>query len=370
MRHFRKRVGLVHELRQLRGPEEFPHRRCRRLRVDQVMRHDGVNIDRPHAFLDRAFHAQQTNAILIFHQFANRPHAAIAEVINIVNLPATILQVEQYAQCSHNILLAQDTHIIRHFFQRKAKAHIHLHAPDRGKVIAFHVEEQATEKRFRRLGRRRLTRTHHAINIHQRFVTVGILVHRKRIAHPGTNRLINRERRQTIETDFLNQVQLRLGQFLAGFGPDFPGFHIHQVFCHKAAKQFSAAHQHFRRARFGDLACQARRQLRVLFRHHFTGARIHQRFRELHATEAIRIKSARPALGAARKHHLAIEGIQDFLGIHAADFMQFHLPATLGTLHFSGRAIQRVKQRGDRQLALAVNANIANVLGIEFEIEP
>ena len=141
MRHFRKRVGLVHELRKLRGTKEFPHGRCGRLRIDQVMRHDGVNIHRTHAFLDRAFHAQQTNAILIFHQFANRPHAAIAEVINIINLPAPILQVEQYAQRRHDILLAQDTHIIRHFFQRKAQAHIHLHAPDRGKIIAFHVEE-------------------------------------------------------------------------------------------------------------------------------------------------------------------------------------------------------------------------------------
>ena len=50
--------------------------------------------------------------------------------------------------------------------------------------------------------------------------------------------------------------------------------------------------------------------------------------------------------------------------------MQFHLPATFGALHFSGRAIQRVKQRGDRQLALTVNADIANVLGVEFKIKP
>ena len=105
------------------------------------MRHDRINIHRAHAFLDRAFHAQQADAILIFHQFANRTNAAVAEVVNIVNLPAPILQVEQYAQRRHNILLAQDAHVIRHFFQRKAKAHIHLHAPNRGQVVAFHVEE-------------------------------------------------------------------------------------------------------------------------------------------------------------------------------------------------------------------------------------
>ena len=42
---FRQRVLLVHELRQLRGAEEFAHRGRHRLGVDQVVRHHGVDID-------------------------------------------------------------------------------------------------------------------------------------------------------------------------------------------------------------------------------------------------------------------------------------------------------------------------------------
>ena len=40
-----QRVGLVHELRQLRRAEELTHRSSSRLGVDQVGRHDGVNLD-------------------------------------------------------------------------------------------------------------------------------------------------------------------------------------------------------------------------------------------------------------------------------------------------------------------------------------
>ena len=43
---FRQRIGLVHELRQLRRAEELAHRGRHRLGVDQVVRHDGVDIDR------------------------------------------------------------------------------------------------------------------------------------------------------------------------------------------------------------------------------------------------------------------------------------------------------------------------------------
>jgi hypothetical protein len=85
---------LIHELRQLRRTEELPH--CRRggLRVDQVMRHHRVDLDRAHALADRPLHPQQADTVLIFHQLADRPDPAIAEVIDIVDLAATVLEVD------------------------------------------------------------------------------------------------------------------------------------------------------------------------------------------------------------------------------------------------------------------------------------
>ena len=93
MRHFRQRVGLVHELRQLAGAEELPHRRRRRLRVDQVVRHHGVDIDRAHALTDCTLHAQQAHAILILHQFADRADTPVAQIVDVVDLAAAVLQL-------------------------------------------------------------------------------------------------------------------------------------------------------------------------------------------------------------------------------------------------------------------------------------
>ena len=92
---FRQRVGLVHELRQLRGAEEFAHGGSRRLGVDQVLRHDGVDLDRGHALLDGALHAQQADAVLVLHQFADRTHTAVAEVVDVVDFALAVAQVDQ-----------------------------------------------------------------------------------------------------------------------------------------------------------------------------------------------------------------------------------------------------------------------------------
>ena len=52
-------IGLVHELRKLRRAEELAHGGGGRLGVDEILRHDGIDIDRRHPLLDRALHAQE-----------------------------------------------------------------------------------------------------------------------------------------------------------------------------------------------------------------------------------------------------------------------------------------------------------------------
>ena len=41
-----------------------------------------------------------------------------------------------------------------------------------------------------------------------------------------------------------------------------------------------------------------------------------------------------------------------------------------GVEDFLARQAERVQQRGDRQLALAVDADVDDVLGVELEVEP
>ena len=107
VRHLRQRVGLVHELAELARAEELAHRRRRRLGVDQVVRHHGVDVDRAHALADRALHAQQADAILVLHQLADRADAAVAEMIDVVDLAAAVLEAVQHLDDREDVLAAQ-----------------------------------------------------------------------------------------------------------------------------------------------------------------------------------------------------------------------------------------------------------------------
>jgi len=72
VRDLRQRVGLIHELRELRGSKELADGRHHRLRVDQIVRHGGRHfLVHAHLFLDGALHADQADAELVLHQLTD-----------------------------------------------------------------------------------------------------------------------------------------------------------------------------------------------------------------------------------------------------------------------------------------------------------
>jgi hypothetical protein len=92
----RQRIGLIHELRELAGSEEFADGRHHRLGVHQVVRHGRRHfLVHRHLFFDGALHAHQADAELVFEQFAHRAHAAVAQVIDIVHRADALAQLEQ-----------------------------------------------------------------------------------------------------------------------------------------------------------------------------------------------------------------------------------------------------------------------------------
>ena len=241
MRHFAQRVGLVHELAQLRAAEELPHRGRRGLGVDQVVRHHGVDIDAAHPLPDGALHAQQAEAILVLHQLADGTHTAVAEVVDVVDLAAAVLQLAHDLHGAQHVFLAEHAHRV---VGVHAEAHVHLDPADRGKVVAVGVEEQAAEQRFGRLGRRRLAGAHDAVDVDQRVVAVGVLVDGEGVADPRAIGLIDGERRQLGDPGVLEGGQPGFGQLLAGVGVDLTGVLVDQVDRHVAAQQVGAADQH------------------------------------------------------------------------------------------------------------------------------
>ena len=177
----------------------------------------------------------------------------------------------------------------------EAQPHVHLHPADRRQIVAVAIEEQSAEQPLGRLRRRRLARTHHAIDVDQRVVAVGVLVHRQRVADPRPVRLIDRQRRQLGDAGLLQRGELRLGEFLAGLGIDLAGFLVHQVLGHEAAEQIGAADQHFL-GLLGDAPRLALRQLGVGIGHHLAGLGVDDRLQQLDAAERVGIERPRPAL--------------------------------------------------------------------------
>ena len=180
-----QRVGLVHEPRQLRRAEEFTHRGRGRLGVDQVVRHHRVDIDRRHALLDGALHAQQTDAVLVFQQLADRTDPAVAEVVDVVDLAAAVLQADQDLQHFQHVILAQDADLVRDV---QLETHVHLDPADGRQVVAFAVEEQRVEHGFGGFRGGRLARTHHTIDVEQGVLAGTVLVDPQGVAHVGPDR--------------------------------------------------------------------------------------------------------------------------------------------------------------------------------------
>ncbi len=47
-----------------------------------------------HFFFNRPFHAHESDAELVLQQFADRPHAAVAQVINVIHRANVLAQLQ------------------------------------------------------------------------------------------------------------------------------------------------------------------------------------------------------------------------------------------------------------------------------------
>ena len=342
----RQRVGLIHELRELRRAEELAHRRRRRLGVDQILRHHRVDIDRRHALLDRALHAQQADAILIFHQLADRAHPAIAEMVDIVDVALAVAQIDQRLDHRQDVFLAQGAHGV---LGGEIEPHIHLHAADRGEIVALRIEEQRVEHRLRGIERRRLAWAHHAIDVEQRLFARHVLVDRERIANVGADiDVIDVEERQLLVAGIVQRLERLLGDLFAGFDVDLAVLRIDEVLGEIVADQFLLGQAQGLEAFFGELPGLAHGELLAGLEHHLAGIGVDQIVDRLIAAQPVGIEGHAPAFLRALVKHLLVEGVEDLLAAHA----------------------ERIEERRHRDFAAAIDARIDNVLGVELDVEP
>ena len=125
VRDFRQRVVLVHELRQLRGAEEFLDRGGHRLGVDHLLRHQRLGLGDRQALLDRALDAHQADAERVLRHLADAAHAAVAQVIDVIDGAVAVTDVDQHLEHVEDVVLRQD---LRAGDLLAADAAVELHA--------------------------------------------------------------------------------------------------------------------------------------------------------------------------------------------------------------------------------------------------
>ncbi len=243
VRDFAERIGLIHELRQLRRAEELLDHGRSRLVVDQLLRHQGLDILQAHPLFDRALHPDQPDAELVLDQLSDRAHAAIAKMVDIVNLAVAVLELHQVADDFEDVFAAQRALLERHV---NLELVIELQAPDFRQVVALGVEEQVVEEGGRRFLGRRIAGTQAPVDLDYGFFGRAELVLRERQAQrTAAGRVFGEQ-----HFDFFYAVRLELlegflGQLLVGANQHLAGGRIDDIVRRDAADNLVECDRNF-----------------------------------------------------------------------------------------------------------------------------
>ena len=132
MSHLGQRVGLIHELGQLRSTKKFLDSSGHRLGIYQVMGHQGLDFLQAHTLLDGTLHPDQSHAVLIFTELTHRAYPPVTEMINIITVTQIIFQPYQVLDTKKNIIFCQSPMLNRGIH---SKLGVNLVAADHGKII-------------------------------------------------------------------------------------------------------------------------------------------------------------------------------------------------------------------------------------------
>ena len=230
-----QRIGLVHELAQLRSTKELFE--CRRdgLGVDQVVRHQRLLLRLTQALFHGFLNARQTGAVLVLSQLTHATHAAVTQVVDVIDIATAIAQVDQDFDNRQNVFVGQ-----HHRAGGLGAAHlgVELHAAHARQVIGVGVVEQALEQRLHGVFGRRLAGAHHAVDGHARRELVCSLIGAQGLRDVGTLvQLVGVDARHIFNARGTQLLQQHIGQLFVGLGNDFAGVGFHNIAGYDTAEQ-------------------------------------------------------------------------------------------------------------------------------------
>ncbi len=96
---FGQRIVLVHELRlSCDEPKNSLIAARDRLRVDEVLRRQAFGLGERQALAHRALDAHEADAEDVLGHFADRTHATVAEMIDVIDRAATVADLDQHLE--------------------------------------------------------------------------------------------------------------------------------------------------------------------------------------------------------------------------------------------------------------------------------
>src|SRR5262245_40745310 len=346
VRDLRQRVRLVHELRQLRRPEELLDDRGDRLVVDELLRHQRLDVLQAHALLDGALHADETDAVLILHQLADRTHAAVAEVVDVVDLPVAVLELDQVLHDLEDVLAAQ-----RALVEGRVQLElvVELEPPDARQVVALRVEEEVVEEGGGGLRRGRIARTQAAVDLEDRLLRIGDLVLQQRVAERGPDvGVVEEQHLDAVDAALAQQLELLLGDLLVAGEDHLARLRVLQLVRRDATDHLFHGDGDLLDAGVLHLAQRHRRELAPLLHEELVRARVAYVARRLHAHQMIGLEQLGRLAAVEDDGVLAVEVVEDVLGGH----------------------LERAQDDGGVELPPPVDAHEQDVLRVELEVDP
>src|SRR5262249_52092751 len=110
-------------------------------------------------------------AELVFQQLADRAHAPVAQVIDVVDDSDVLAQLQNVFDDAYNVLNGQGSLVNRGI---ESQLDVEFQAPDARKIVLSRIKEHAGEQRLGRIAGRHVTGSLLAVNFKQRLF-VGFL---------------------------------------------------------------------------------------------------------------------------------------------------------------------------------------------------
>src|SRR5690606_15984339 len=192
--------------------------------------------------LDGALNADETCTELVFGQFADTTHAAVAQVIDVIDLATAVTQLDQHLDGFKDVFVGQRERTFDAFATTQTA--VHLHAAHARQIVGFFAVEQTLEQRLDGVFRGGLTRAHHAVDGHARSVLVDGFVGTQRCGDVAAAvEIVDVERLDLADVGRADIAQDRFGDLVVGVGDDFARFRIDDVLGEHAADQEVFGHR-------------------------------------------------------------------------------------------------------------------------------